>query len=129
MESAAASFKQIIAIAKRFANRLVIVGENRRALFMLEFREERARLLSVLLLALGVAAFGFLAWITLTATIVVVFWPLSPLAVLLTLTCLYGGVAVWLWQRLMHKLRDGRPFAATLDQLRKDRDCLDKQLE
>ncbi len=129
MESVAASIKQLIATAKQFANRLAIMGENRLALFMVELREERERLLHALLLAFGVAVFGFLAGITLTATIVVLLWPVSPLAVLLTLTCLYGAVAVWLWQRLMHKLRDGRPFSATLDQLRKDRACLDKQLE
>jgi len=91
-------------------------------------QEERERLLHAFLLALGVAAFGLLAGLTLTAAIVVLLWA-WPVAVLLTLAVLYGAAAICLCRRLARLLRDWETLPATLDQLRKDRACLEKILE
>jgi uncharacterized membrane protein YqjE len=104
------------------------IGENRFELLMVEVQEERERLLRAILLALGVAALGLLAGIALTATLVVWLWEYSPVAVLLTLTGLYGATAVCLYRRLTRLLRDWQNLPATLDQLRKDRACLEKDL-
>ncbi len=128
MESSASSVRQLVAASKRFARRLLTIGENRFELLMVEVQEERERLLRAILLALGVAALGLLAAIALTAAIAVLLWPYSPVAVLLTLTILYGGAAVWLYRRLTRLLRDWQNLPATLDQLRKDRACLEKTL-
>jgi uncharacterized membrane protein YqjE len=94
-----------------------------------EVQEERERLLHAILLALGVAAFGLLASLTLTAAIVVWLGAWSPVAVLLALTGLYGAAGVCLYRRLTGLLRDWQTLSATLDQLRKDRACLGKNLE
>jgi uncharacterized membrane protein YqjE len=128
MESSASSVGQLVQTLKRFARRLLIIGENRFDLLMVEVQEERERLLHAILLALGVAAFGLLAAIALTATIAVLLWQYSPFAVLLTLTSLYGATAVCLYRRLTRLLRDWQNLPATLDQLRKDRACLEKNL-
>jgi ElaB/YqjD/DUF883 family membrane-anchored ribosome-binding protein len=72
--------------SKTFVRRLVTIGENRLELLAVEVQEERERLLHAFLLALGVAAFGLLAGLTLTAAIVVLLWAWSPVAVLLILT-------------------------------------------
>jgi uncharacterized membrane protein YqjE len=128
MESSASSVGQLVETSKRFARRLLIIGENRFELLMVEVQEERERLLRAILLALGVAAFGLLAAIALTATIAVLLWQYSPFAVLLTLTSLYGMTAVCLYRRLTRLLRDWQNLPATLDQLRKDRACLEKNL-
>jgi uncharacterized membrane protein YqjE len=128
MESSASSVGQLVETSKRFARRLLIIGENRFELLMVEVQEERERLLRAILLALGVAAFGLLAAIALTATIAVLLWQYSPFAVLLTLTSLYGATAVCLYRRLTRLLRDWQNLPATLDQLRKDRACLEKNL-
>ena len=128
MESSASSVGQLVETSKRFARRLLIIGENRFELLMVEVQEERERLLRAILLALGVAAFGLLAAIALTATIAVLLWQYSPFAVLLTLTSLYGTTAVCLYRRLTRLLRDWQNLPATLDQLRKDRACLEKNL-
>lgn len=119
------SLGQLAATSRRFAQRLLIIGENRLQLLTVEVQEERERLLHALLLALGVAAFGLLATVTLTAAIVVGLWAWSPVAVLLILTGLYGAVGVYLARRLSVCLRDWHTFSATLDQLRKDRACLE----
>ena len=127
MESSASSLGQLVETAKRFVRRLLTTGENRLELLMLEVQEERARLLHALLLALGVAAFALLAGVTFTAAIVVLLWSCSPVAVLLTLTALYGGTAAWLYRRLARLRRDRKALSATLEQLRKDCACLEKQ--
>ena len=129
MDPATDSFKTLSAASKRFARRLLTIGENRFELLMVEVQEERERLLRVILLALGVAAFGLLAGLTLTAVLVVLLWPYSPVTVLLTLTGLYGAVAVWLHRRLTGILHRWENLPATLEQLKKDRACLETILE
>ena len=114
--------------SKRFARRLLTIAENRFELLLVEVQEERQRLLHAILLALGVAAFGLLAGVALTGSIVVLLWDLSPVAALLSLASLYGLTAVWLYHRLTLLLRNWQNLPATLDQLRKDRACLENHL-
>ncbi len=128
MEEPPVSSSQLAAISKQFARRLLTMGENRLELLTVEVQEERVRLLQAILLALGVAAFGLLAGIALTATLVVLLWPWSPATVLLTLTVLHGAAAVALYRRLALLLHDWQNLPATLDQLRKDRACLEQLL-
>jgi uncharacterized membrane protein YqjE len=128
METAAISFRQLAANSKQFARRLLTIGENRLELLTVEVQEERERLLHAFLLALGVAAFGLLAGLALTAAIVVWLWTWSPVAVLLILTGLYGAAGVWLYRRLTGLLCNWQTLSASLDQLRKDRACLEKNL-
>ena len=128
MEESTVSFRQLATTSKHFARRLLTIGENRLELLTVEVQEERERLLHTFLLALGVAAFGLLAGLTLTAAIVVLFWAWSPVSVLLILTGLYGAAGVCLYRRLTGLLRDWQTLSASLDQLRKDRACLEKIL-
>jgi uncharacterized membrane protein YqjE len=128
MEPATVNFQQLAATSKGFARRLLTIGENRLELLTVEVQEERERLLHAFLLALGVAAFGLLATLTLTAAIVVLLWAWSQVAVLLILTGLYGAAGVCLYRRLTLLLRDWQTLSATLEQLRKDRACLEKIL-
>jgi len=128
MEPGTVNLEPLAATSKRFARRLLTIGENRLELLMVEVQAERVRLLRAILLALGVAALGLLAGVALTGTIVVLFWDVSPVAVLLVLTGVYGVAAVFFYRRLTVLLRDWQNLPATLDQLRKDRECLEKSL-
>jgi uncharacterized membrane protein YqjE len=114
--------------SKRFARRLLTMGENRFELLTVEVQEGRERLLHTFLLALGVAAFGLLAGFTLTAAIVVMLWTYSPLVILLTLTGLYGAAAGCLCWRLTGLLRGWETLPASVDQFRKDCACLEEIL-
>jgi uncharacterized membrane protein YqjE len=114
---------------KNIARRLLTIGENRLELLTVEVQEERDRLLRAILLALGAAVFGLLAGMTLTAAIAVWLWAYSPVAALLILTGLYVMAAVYLCRRLIGLLREWQTLPASLDQLRKDRACLEKLLE
>ena len=129
METTTDNLEQLGASSRHFARRLLTIGENRLELLMVEVQEERERLLQAILLALGAAVFGLLAGITLTATIVVLLWTWSPVAVFLILTGLYGGSGAWLGRRFTEAQRDWQTLSTTLDQLRKDRACLEAALE
>jgi uncharacterized membrane protein YqjE len=127
MEGSTASIRQLSATSKTFARRLLTIGENRLELLTVEVQEERERLLHAFLLALGVATFGLLAGLAFTAALVVWLWT-WPVTVLLTLTGLYGAAGICLWRRLNRLLRDWQTLSASLDQLQKDRACLEKIL-
>jgi uncharacterized membrane protein YqjE len=126
MEESIISLGQLAATSKHFARRLMTIGENRLELLAVEVQEERERHLHAILLAFGVAAFGLLAGLTLTAAVVILFWAWSHVAVLVTLTALYAAAGICLWRRLAELLRNWQTLSATLDQLRKDRVCLEK---
>jgi len=128
METSTLNFRQLATTSKTFARRLLTIGENRLELLAVEVHEERERHLHAFLLALGVAAFGLLAGLTLTAAIVVLLWTWSPVAVLLILTALYAAAGICLYRQLIGLLRNWQTLSATLDQLRKDRACLEKIL-
>ncbi len=128
MEESSVNFRQLATTSKRFVRRLLTIGENRLELLTVEVQEERERLLHAFLLALCVAAFGLLAGIALTGLVVVLFWHLSPVAVLLAMTLLYGTAALVLYRRLTRLLRDWHTLSASLNQLRKDRACLEESL-
>ena len=128
MEPVASGVGKLAETSKRLARRLLIIGENRLELLMVEAQEERERLWHTLLLALGLAVFGLLAGITLTAAIVVWLWAWPPVAVLLAFTSLYAAAGIVLYRRLAGSLRDWQTLSASLDQLRKDRACLEKTI-
>lgn len=128
MEPETVDLAETAAASKRFVRRLFLIGENRLELLIVELQEERERLVRVILLMLGVAVFGLLAGATLTATIAVLFWKISPWATLLTLTILHGIAAGLLYRRVSMLMQNWQTLSATIDQLRKDRECLENNL-
>lgn len=129
MEPATAHLAQMATTSKHVARQILTIGENRLELLMVEIQEERERLLYAISLALGVAVFVFLAGVALTVALVVWLWTISPVAVLLILTCLYAAIALFFYRRFTVLQRNWKTLPATLDQLRKDRACLETILE
>jgi uncharacterized membrane protein YqjE len=128
METPSDAVPHLAGASKRLAQRALVICENRIELLMVEVHEERERFLRAALLALGAAPFGLLAGVGLTAIIAVAFWQQSPVAALLILTVLYAVVATVFYMRLIRLQRDWQTLPTTLDQLRKDRECLKKNL-
>ncbi len=114
--------------SKRLAQRALVICENRLELLMVEVQEERERILRAMWLALGAAAFGLLAGIALTVVIVIALPQQFLTVALLILTALFTIAAVFLYTRLTRLQRDWQILPTTLDQLRKDRECLEKHL-
>ena len=114
--------------SKRLVSRGLAIMENRLELLTVEVQEERERLLHAVLLALGLAAFGLLAGIALTVAVVVLCWEHSPFAALLVLMIVYASGAAALYARLHRLRRDWETLPATLDQMRKDCQCVESIL-
>jgi uncharacterized membrane protein YqjE len=104
---------------------LVDIGQTRLQLACTELEEERLRLAE--LLVIGVAALFCvgIGLVLATLLLVVLFWDAHRVLVLAVATALYLGAAAALVAALRHKARAKPPlFAATLAELRRDRDAL-----
>ncbi|HKS35768.1 MAG TPA: phage holin family protein [Verrucomicrobiae bacterium] len=115
--------------SKRFLRTTATIAQNRLELLLVEVQEERTRLFDMLMLAAGAVAFGLMALITISFTLVVVFWDEHRLAVLVGLSVIYVlAAAAGFWQ-LNARLKKWQAFSATLAELRKDCAWLDAQRE
>jgi len=101
--------------------------ENRIELFLLEAREDRLRLLDLLILAAIGVALAMMTIIVATFTIVVLFWDSYRILTLVILTLAYGAAAAIVIANLRSKIKNWRSFQATFDQLQKDRECFKKK--
>ena len=128
METPPPSGSNLGSASKRVLQKLIVIGENRFQLLMVELHEERERLLMAIWLALAAAIFGLLAGIALTVVIVVALWNHSPILALLVLTVVYLAAALLFYLRLVRLQKNWQSLPATLDQLKKDRECLEKKL-
>lgn len=128
MDPAPANLGQAVKVLGRFVKRLMAIGQNRLELFLVEVEETRLCFLRVIVLTLAVTASGFLALLALNIAIVIWLWKFSPVLVLLVLAAGYGLLTGFLYWRLTCLLRDWKILSATLDQLQKDRECLEKEM-
>lgn len=115
----------LLAPVKRILRTLSEFGENRVELFLLELREERIRLFDALLLTTACVVCALMTLALLTFALVVIFWEHRAI-VLIILTLLYGSAAVVLFLKLRRRLQEWQSFEATLDQIKKDRECFQK---
>jgi uncharacterized membrane protein YqjE len=114
--------------SRRLFRRLLTIGGNRIELLRLEVQEERERFLQAVVIGAVAVTLGLLACLTLTGAIVVLFWPYSPIGVLLGLTVIYGVAATALGLKVKSLFHDWHAFGASLDQFKKDCACLEKTL-
>ncbi len=104
---------------------LAAILQNRLELLSTDLAEERARLGSILLLAL-VALFCLgVGVLLLTLLVVVLFWDTHRLAALGTLTALFLAAGTWIGWLARERLRSKpRLFEASIAELEKDREHL-----
>jgi uncharacterized membrane protein YqjE len=96
--------------------------------FAVELQEEKVRALDLLLRAAVVIVLSLLALVAGTATLVVALWETSPVLVLGLVTLAYGLGAAILGLGIRKRLRQGpKPFAGTIEEFRKDRECFGKR--
>jgi uncharacterized membrane protein YqjE len=113
---------------KRLLQRIFITGENRLQLFLVEAQEERERFFCAVALGIVAAGFALLTGIAFTLLVVLIFWDNHPAIALLVLTMVYAIVAVVCHSKMMQVVKDWQTLPATIEQLKKDRECLEKQL-
>jgi uncharacterized membrane protein YqjE len=124
MDESRPTLAEVVGASRRAAQRTLDIGANRLELLIVELHEERERLLLTLAMALGAAALSLLAGIAFTIGVMVLLWEHSPAIAMGVLMVLYGGGAVFLFIRVIKLQRTCEMFTATLEQLRKDRECL-----
>jgi len=129
METTTDNLRGMADTSKRLFARLATIVDVRLELLTIELQEERVRLLRGVLLALGATMLGFLAGVALTIAAAIFFWDYSPAMVVLALALLYGGCAAWLYGGFVRLQRDWRTLPDTIDQLRKDCECLGRNLK
>lgn len=102
--------------------------QRRVELLALELQEEKTRALDLVVRAAALVVLGLLTLVAATATLVVALWSTSPVLVLSLVTLAYGLGAAGLALGLRRRLRDGpKPFAGTIEEFRKDRECFGKR--
>ena len=107
----------------RMFNTLRDAAGNRIELFIAEWREERLRLLDILVLLVIGAVCSLMALILITFAIVVVFWSTHPMLALGVLIAFYVILAVVAFGMLRWQIQRLGVFTATLEQIKKDLAC------
>ncbi len=115
-----------MSLSRRVLKQLLTIGFGRLELLSVELQEERERLMFALLLALCAAVFGLLAGIVLTLLLVVLTWDRSPAITLAVLLVTYAGAGLVAYRRLIRLQRESKLLPATMEQLQKDRQCIDQ---
>ncbi len=128
METTVNRLEQLAAHSKSYARLLLTISENRVELLAVELQEELRRLLCMVMLMLGVAVFALLAGIALTAALVLVM-KYPPATVLLYMAGIYIVAGAILYWRLNRLLANWEFIAASINQLRKDRQCSETSIE
>lgn len=112
--------------ARRLASSVLAFGETRLALFAADWEEAWIHVGRCALLGVLAVLFGALGVLMATAWTVALFWSTYRLATLGGLALLYFLVAGLLWAWLASERRRRlKPFAATLEELKKDRETVE----
>ena len=110
---------------KRILRTVFDLAQTRAELFVVELKEERIRVVdALLLLAIGTVC-ALMTLVLITFVVVLIFWEHRLLALVL-LTLSYGALATWAFCVLRKRIAEWNSFSATLNELKKDRACLDK---
>ena len=118
----------LAAASKRLAQRAMVICENRLELLLVELQQQGERVLRMVWFTAGAMVFTVLAGVALTFFITLACWNWSPLTALGILIVVYAGITAFLVAQLTQLRRDWKTLPDTLDQLRKDRECLEKSL-
>jgi uncharacterized membrane protein YqjE len=114
----------IWASLKRIVDTLLATAQHRIELLAVEWQEEKCRLMEALLCAVALAVFSIMTLTLATFLLVVVFWENGRLFALGGLIVLYLSGAMLAWRALQTRMKARSAFAGTLDELKKDRECL-----
>ncbi len=125
MDEPSSSSGGLFASIRRTVSAGVGLVQTRLELFSVEFQQEKWRVVDLLLRAALIIILGILTLGMLTATVVYLLWDWSPMGVLVGLTALYGVATFLVLLSIQRSIKSGpKPFAGTLAELKKDRECL-----
>jgi uncharacterized membrane protein YqjE len=113
------------AAPRRFAGALLGLLQGHVALFGEELKEQQSHTLSLLVLVSLSLAFAFLLLLGLSTALLIVFWESHRLTVIGLLCAFYAlGLLACLYSLLLRVRNAPAPFAASLEELARDREQL-----
>jgi uncharacterized membrane protein YqjE len=124
MEEANDHVPRLSLLARRIAAAGLGALQSRGELLLVEWQLEKARLTELLMLSFGLGFLGIMAMMLLTATIIFLFPDNARLYAAAGFALLYLAGAVWVVFGI-RSLVKREPFEETVQQLKKDRECLD----
>jgi|SRR5579859_5153211 len=125
MDESHESSDGLLASLRRLLDTALGLAQNRLELLSVELQEEKHRLIEILILTFTAVALGLLVLIVVSFTVVVLFWDSARLPALFLLSVLYMAATVAVCFRLRARIQAGRrPFQTSVDELKKDRECL-----
>ena len=127
MEGAEERKRGIFASLNRLIKIIAATATNRVELLLAEYHEERLRLLGVLVLAGILVVLALMTLMTATMAIVAFCVMNDHLGAVGGLVLIYLIATLICYWRLRHRLRNWAPFASTLDELRKDKQCWEEK--
>ena len=113
----------VLASLRRLGSALLATLHSRADLLGYELARERIRVTRIVLLGVAALFFVMLGAITATILVIALFWEGQRFIAIGSLTVLYFGIAAALGLFAKSQAsRAARPFAASIEQLRKDRE-------
>jgi len=111
--------------ARRLADNALAAVQTRLELFALELREEKTSAIELLIWVCTALFFGMMAFIVLTATVILLFHDKARLIAAGGFFILYAAGAAWAYLRLRARLKNQNiPFSDTVNEFKKDREWL-----
>jgi uncharacterized membrane protein YqjE len=125
METREPSSSGLLGNLRGFADSLIGSAHDRLELLAVELQEEKHRLIQIFIWISALVFLGMLAMVFASMALVVLFWETARVAIVCSLAGGYIAalIAVGLGFRRYLK-RQPKPFAATLGELRADRECI-----
>jgi uncharacterized membrane protein YqjE len=127
MEEAGEARGGFLSSIGRLLRTAVAYGHNRIELLLVELQEERWRFFNILLLTGLVFILAGMTLLVVTVTIVVVCMRANRIDVVIALALVYLAATIASFWRLLYRLKHWTPFSATLDELKKDKECLEEK--
>src|SRR4051812_24943078 len=125
MDTSSHASTSIIGSLRTLGDGLIASVHDRLELFSVELQEEKFRLVQTFLWISAAVFTGVMAIVFASLTLVYLFWESARIAVLGGLTVLYGGALLSIIVAFRRYLaRQPSPFAATLQEIGKDRACI-----
>ena len=125
METREPSTSGLLGHLRGFADSLIGSAHDRLELLSVELHEEKHRLVQIFIWISAIVFLAMLAMVFASMALVVLFWETARIAIVCSLAGGYIAalIAVGLGFRRYLK-RQPKPFAATLSELRADRECI-----
>lgn len=125
MNTRAPGSSGLLGSLRGFADGVLGSAHERLELLAVELHEEKHRLIQIFIWISSIVFLAMLATVFASLAIVVLWWDTARIAVVCSLATVYVGalvVTVIAFRRYLK--RQPKPFAATLSELREDRECI-----